>query len=344
MLARAERAIGLSSWSVALDEPPFGIEVDEVLRGTGTHRLTYERRRLLLLIRALTSFDVVHYNFGRAISPRSEAAGFALRSELRLLRAARKGIVVTFQGDDARRGDALAARFTRSLATVAPQNYGRAADAVRQRRVSAFDASAAAIFYLNPDLTAVLPSRSRFLAYASVDLTIWSPAPLPRDATMRVAHAPSDPAAKGTADIVRAVAELERTGVAIELDLISGVSRAEVRARLAAAHVFVDQLYAGWYGGAAVEAMALARPVVAYIRDEDLVAVPRVMREALPVIATTPERLQSDLRRLASTDVESIATIGRRSRDYVETFHDPLKIAQDLAAVYASIISGPRGR
>ena len=40
------------------------------------------------------------------------------------------------------------------------------------------------------------------------------------------------------------------------------------------ADIVVDQLLAGWYGGFAVEAMALGKPVIAYLRESDLHHVP----------------------------------------------------------------------
>ena len=49
----------------------------------------------------------------------------------------------------------------------------------------------------------------------------------------------------------------------------------------------MDQLFAGWYGGVAVEAMALGKPVLAYIRDEDLKFVPSKMASDLPIVRAT---------------------------------------------------------
>jgi glycosyltransferase involved in cell wall biosynthesis len=342
-LARAERAVGLRSWSVALDQPPFGIAVDEVVRRPGVRRARYESRRLHLLVRALRDYDVIHYNFGRGIAPRSENAGRTLAVELALFRRARKGIAVTFQGDDARQGSMLSERYERSLLDVAPDNYGPAVDRVRRRRAALFAEHADVIFFLNPDLAHVLPPRARFLPYASVDPSEWPAVPLPKGNVLRVAHAPSDPATKGTADVRRAVDMLSARGMNVALDVVADVSRQEVRRRVAAAHVFVDQLYAGWYGGAAVEAMATGRPVLAYIRDEDLDLLPAPYREALPIVRTSPEQLADDLARLAQEPSGRLAAHAEASRRFAEEFHDPRKIARETAAAYESIMHGRRG-
>ncbi len=50
--------------------------------------------------------------------------------------------------------------------------------------------------------------------------------------------------------------------------------------------VLVDQLLAGWYGGLAVEVMSLGKPVVAYIREEDLDFIPKKMKEDISLKET----------------------------------------------------------
>ena len=77
VLARAERELGAESWAVAFEPSPFDYPIDEILYPAGTGRLTREWRRWGLLRRALTRFDVIHFNFGRTLMPdrRFEPAG-----------------------------------------------------------------------------------------------------------------------------------------------------------------------------------------------------------------------------------------------------------------------------
>ena len=63
------------------------------------------------------------------------------------------------------------------------------------------------------------------------------------------------------------------------------------RGRAKADVLEVDQLLAGWYGGAAVEAMMMGVPVIAYMREEDLGWVPADMARELPVVSATPDSL-----------------------------------------------------
>jgi glycosyltransferase involved in cell wall biosynthesis len=128
----------------------------------------------------------------------------------------------------------------------------------------------------------------------------------------------------------------------VELVLIEGISREEARQRYECGDVFVDQLLIGWYGSFGVEAMALGRPVLCYIRDSDLRFVPAEMAAELPIVRTTSLTLADDLRRVV-LDAALRRDLGERGRAYVEKWHDPLKIAGRLATLYAGLGSGRRG-
>ena len=79
-----------------------------------------------------------------------------------------------------------------------------------------------------------------------------------------------------------------------EFILIEGLSHSEARHLYQTADLLVDQLFVGWYGGLAVECMALGKPVICYIREEDLAFLPAQMRQDLPIINATA---QNPLRR-----------------------------------------------
>ncbi len=58
-------------------------------------------------------------------------------------------------------------------------------------------------------------------------------------------------------------------GVRFEFTLVEGLHREEAKRLYERADLFVDQLILGWYGGVAVELMALGKPVIAHIRPGD---------------------------------------------------------------------------
>ena len=354
-LAAAERELGLDSRSVSFEASPYGYDADSVLREPGVGRAMFELRRLGLLWRGLREADVVHFNFGSTILPLPARGPGASRAyelyarvasglDLALLRRLGKGIVVTFQGDDVRQGDVLRRTYAVSLADeVGPGYYTDEGDAAKRSIVRRFDRYAHALRYLNPDLARVLPARARFIAYAHVDPRLWVPTSRPAGDPPLLVHAPSSRDTKGTRHVLAAVEALRREGVPFRFELIEDRSQTEARAVYEQADLVVDQLVAGWYGGLAVEAMALAVPVVAFIRDEDLAVVPAEMRADLPLVSATPATIEQVLRSLLTERRHELPELGRRSRSFVERWHDPLRIATDLLPVYeAAARSAPR--
>jgi glycosyltransferase involved in cell wall biosynthesis len=361
-LARAERALGVASWCVALEEHPFGYACDEVLRRTGESRLRREYRRWKLFKRALHDFDVLHFNSGQSILSWGAVLGnrerltaferiaLAVSPHLEYLdlpafKRAGKVLAVTYQGDEARQGDFCTAHFALSIAhEVSPGYYSAWSDARKRERIAKFARYADLIYALNPDLLHVLPPHAKFLPYANVDPAAWPCVP-PRTDVRRapvIVHAPSHRGVKGTEHLLAALERLARDGVAFELRLVEGMTREEARRLYEDADLVVDQLLAGWYGGVAVEAMALGKPVVAYIRESDLRFIPDRMREALPVINATPGDIYDVLRRLLVARRDELAALGERGREYVERWHDPRKIAEGLIQDYAAALAAKR--
>jgi hypothetical protein len=339
-LAAAERELGLASVAVAFEPTAHGHDIDEVVfPGAGRFRREFRRGRLLL--RALREFDVIHFNFGSSIAPRHWPAqtrertlarrvhdGYTRLVELRdvpLLKRAGKAIFVTYQGDDARPGD--------------PHFEG-----ARRRSIAVFDRYADGIFALNPDLLRFLPPRAQFLPYASVDLRLWRPSETARreSGPLRIVHAPSDRAIKGTSALLEAVARLRRDRFDLDLVLVEGIAHSRAREMYETADVAVDQLRIGWYGGFAVELMALGKPVVCYLREDDLRYLPLGMRGEVPVIQATMKTVYDVLRREVFDRASQLPDLGQRSRAYVERWHDPVRIAETVKHAYEEAVRGAR--
>ena len=342
-LAAAERRLGLDSTCVVLEAPPAGYAVDAVLAPAGTGRARRELRRWRLVAELLRRSDVVHFNFGRPLTPLTYPRSVTRRPpspwdaytrlvelrDLPLLRRAGKAVFVTYQGDDVRPAR-LADASLRDL-------YDDGLDARKQSWAATFDRYAHGIYALNPDLLEVLPGRARFLPYASVDLDAWRAVPPRASGVPVVVHAPSDRRVKGTDRILAALDRLRADGVEFELELVEGRTRDDARRAYQRADLFVDQVLLGWYGGVAVEAMALGKPVVARLDASQLARLPTGMREALPVIDAGDD-VGATLREWLTSRRAELPQVGARSRAYVERWHDPLSIAETVAADYAAAV------
>lgn len=356
-LARAERALGLQSLSVSYRADPYHVEGSEKVFGNHDESLRNERRRWALLFRAIRDYDVIHFNFGASLFPvRSswipQRAGFRTvmrvanraycrileQRDLPLLKRLGKAIFVTYQGSDARQLDYCRQHFGITHATEIPETeWTKRDDELKRQRIANFAQFADGIYALNPDLLNVLPPSAQFLPYAHISLEEWKPESTDAGRDNRIpliVHAPSDRRVKGTRFIIDAVERLRREGFVFDFRLIEGVPNDQAKMIYKQADLLIDQLLVGWYGGAAAEFMALGKPVIGYIREEDLVHIPPSMRADLPILNATPSTIYDSLRSFLSLSPSAVADIGRKSRMYMETWHDPNVIARRLKADY----------
>lgn len=331
-LAQAERQLGLSSWCITTDPNPYGYPVDEQLPGPRESRLRFEWLRLKLLARAIRDFDVVHFNFGRTLFPN------AFQLDLPLLRRFGKAIFMTYQGDDARQGDFCRAHFDITFATrVPPSYYTEESDARKRKSIAFVDRFVDKIYALNPDLMHVLPAKASFLPYTGDELEEWTPRHPDNERPVLV-HAPTHRAVKGTELILDAVSRLKAEGENFELVLVENMRHADARLVYQRADLAIDQLFAGWYGGFAVEMMSLGKPVLCYLRREDLRFLPREMADELPIISVYPQTVYQTLKTWLRTPREQLCAIGQRGRVFVEKWHHPLRIARRLKADYEAAL------
>jgi hypothetical protein len=353
-LAAAQRKLGYDAVCVSLYPSPHsrGRAIEPVAPSAGP--VAREAARWRLLWRAALKFDIIHLYFGesllmsrrhpdlrtgKALGAAEIGRRFYARAiwgkDLPLLKTLGKRLVFSFLGDDVRQRAYTESAYEISIAKYAdPDYYPPRSDEWKRRVIRLAESYADAIFAYNPDLLNVLPGGSRLLPYSHLFASDIIPAtPVPSGGRIRIAHAPTHFGAKGTSFILAAVEELRAAGVAFEFDLIHGVSHEETIARIAQCDLFIDQLLAGWYGGAAVEAMMLGKPVIAYIRDSDCAWVPADFRRDLPIMPATPDTLAAVLHDILARDRGFLRERGEESRRFAEHYHDPVVVARQVMAV-----------
>jgi len=112
-----------------------------------------------------------------------------------------------------------------------------------------------------------------------IDLRPFTPVPPSDRERPVVVHAPSNRAKKGTEDVIAACKQLP-----VELEIVEGLRHDEARERYARADIVIDQLYAGWHGVFALEAMALGKPVVTYLRPDVVEQAERAYGTKVPLV------------------------------------------------------------
>jgi hypothetical protein len=338
-LAQAEKRLGLESTVLVYRSEWLNYPCDIDLDTRSLSKLGKLTTIGKLLLRAARDYDIIHFNAGRSLMKSSPGGiPWLSRADLAYFKMLGKGIVVTYQGCDVRQKTVCEDIFEINGCRYCTNPCSPELDAHKAYMVEGFDRYADAIFSLNPDLLNVLPSRAEFLPYTTIDPAEWTPVPLdPNKRAFTILHAPTNRGLKGTPFILEAVDTLKGSHPEVELLLVEKVPHDQVRAYYERADLVIDQLLLGWYGGFAVEAMALGRPVLAYIREEDLHFIPDEMRADIPVLNANPGDVAAVLERAITHRVE-LVDVGAKSRAYIEKWHDPLKIADRVKATYERIL------
>jgi glycosyltransferase involved in cell wall biosynthesis/SAM-dependent methyltransferase len=152
-----------------------------------------------------------------------------------------------------------------------------------------------------------------------------------KDGTIIVAHAPQSEHVyekKGTPQVIAAVEQLKSEGLKVELNLIKNMPRHKAIEQYGQADIFVDQLHAGSYGSAAIEAMALGIPVLACNNSVHAHLAP-----GCPVVHVDSVNITDRLREV-SKDAELRKELGLRCHAWRREFHSTKKVADHLLRIY----------
>jgi hypothetical protein len=336
-LSRAERRLGLESDVVVNYQTSFGYPADRVLGSLNSRNVLELINRAIFGWTAPLRYHVLHYYFGRSLLvwddlPDINRVPFA---DLKLARRLGRRIFMTLQGCDAR----LAGESNRrNIATpCAPGRCGvyetciASLDAQRRALIDNILPLCDRVFYLNPELGHYLPNAT-FMPYANVDIDAIAVEPTKARERPIIVHAPSDPKIKGTPLILEALEALSGH-FAFDLVLVQGKTHEEAMRIYRDADLVVDQVLAGWYGGLAVEVMAMGKPVASAIRKSDLSFIPVALSMELPTLRLEPATIREDLADILRRRAEWPA-IGKAGRRYVERWHHPDHMARALYRIY----------
>ena len=257
------------------------------------------------------------------------------RLELPLLKLAGKKIVVSAYGGDARLPSRARAQDRWNAYTDVPVgSEDRNEEAVR-RRVAAFGRWADVVLGTN-DLVEDLPRLDGVLRFA-LDLEKWRPVGLPpEDGIVTVVHASNHRHYKGTRFVIDAVERLRAEDLPVELRLVEGVPNDVAREIYAKADVVATDFLIGGCGVFAVEAMALGKPVLSYLRE-------RIARfhpewNECPIVNASPATLVDELRRLVVDELVR-TKLAEQGPAYVRKYHSFESVGAQLDEIYRRLDS-----
>lgn len=338
---RAEKTLGFNSVSVVRDTYFITDEFDWVLaRLAGNRRvialpLTY----LSFLVICLFATQVHAYADG-GILPTQKRRQFS-RVELLAYKLLGIRLMIWTYGADVRSRGITQKLGNPNCCSECP-SIGTACicDADCAKRNYSRVASGATMVFSMGDMIEYTPGSRSDLFFWPIDLSLEEGnrylARFPdtnEQRPLRVVHAPNHREFKGTRYLEEAVQSLCADGLAIELVLVEGVPNQQALAIYRSADVIFDQCLIGFHGYFALEAMALGKPVMCFIRKpEKYILHP----EECPIINTHVETLKEDLRSLVEHRSE-LEAIGRQGRRYIEKYFSLEAFAERLQRAYRDL-------
>lgn len=337
MLSRFERELGLESDLIVNSATWLQYPADKYLGHYGERSIQNKLKRFYAAITTPFKYDILHYYFGRSFMCWDDLEVFNLLkfSDLKLAKILGKKVFMTLQGCDTR----IATQSNkRNEFTACRENtcsmYHQCCDVVDYKRnelINKILPLCDQIFFLNPELGHYI-KKGHFLPYANVDVEKISISPISLKNKPLIIHAPSNPSIKGTTHIEAALASLKKQ---YDFDYlrISNMPHSEAMKCYESADLIIDQLLLGWYGGFAVEVMAMGKPVLCNIRDEDLQFIPKEMSLEIPILRIDPNNLVDQIKNVLEARTQW-KRWGQKSREYVLKWHNPRLIAQAMQKAY----------
>ena len=293
LLARCDRLLGLRSDSLVYTTYHVTSSFDINLKAfwervSARHPRWVGPLHKMILRLALIRYDAFHLFADRGLMPPRTRTGID-EQEMKAIRQLGRRLYTYAYGADVRTRETTLAlgRYNLCAECPEPMKYCICSEAEGAANVARICGLATAMVTMG-DMQAYAPGARNFhywpidtdkLRYVGVD---WS-----NDRALRVAHAPNHTHFKGTKYLMAAIERLRLDGRAIELVRTQGVPNSEVMKLFESCDLVADQFIAGFHGYTALEAMALGKPVLCYLRDPSMAIDPAVC----PMINAWPDTL-----------------------------------------------------
>lgn len=267
--------------------------------------------------RVASEYDVFHFHYGRSLLPRN--------LDLSILDMLGKPYYFEYHGSDIRQGESWRKNPYSSILPEYYENRKALKSAEHQLR------HARGAIVHDAEMGLYVPSCApTYYVPLRMNVSQFTPRFPESDKSRRpkIVHAPSRRGVKGSEYVVAA---LEALSASYDFDfiLVEGMNQTDAFAIYQEADIIIDQLIIGTYGVFALEAMAMGKPVVTYLRSDLVETYPC----SLPIISASKDNLAevvADLLENPSRRNE----LGKRGREYVERYHDYRKTAYLLREIY----------
>ncbi|MGB9795826.1 glycosyltransferase [Fervidobacterium riparium] len=318
----ALRKVGVNARKLTFEEHPFGYKDDIIIKITGaTHVYDLVGAEIKIFTELVNSFDIFHFHFGESLIHQN--------LDLPALKFMGKKVLMNFWGSDVR------------LKSIAKQKNPFYSDEMhlgddnlkieKLKIISRFVDCAVISDYELYEYIEPFFKNIKLIRQA-VDTEVLQPKyPEPVNERPVIVHAPSRTNVKGTSFVENAIEKL-LLKYNFEYIRLSGLPHDKVLSTILNSDIVIDQVILGAHGILSVEAMALGKPVVCYIREDLIDKYP----SDLPLVNATPVTLEEEIEKLLQSG-ELRHEIGKRSRKYVENYHSKITIGLELKKLYETL-------
>ena len=343
LLAECDRLLGFRSSSLVFRTYYITRSFDiNLILFEGAVRLTRSRAclaffRWIVFAWALLRFDTFNYFYDRGLLPSDSRYGIN-PEELELLHRSGKRLYTYAYGADVRTRERTLQLPSPNLCQDCPEP-GKFCICMNESLASSLGrlAGRATAKIAMGDMVDYVPG-CRDMHYWPINPDKFDARPPTFRAgdTLRVAHAPNHGHFKGTSLLKEAIDRLAREGEKIELVCVQGVSNRKVIELFSTAHIVADQFVAGFHGYTTLEAMAVAKPVLCFLRNDEMMIDPA----ACPIINTRPEEIYAVLKKCLRGEID-LEIVGRNGRRYVEKHYSLRAVAARLGKLYLETANFP---
>jgi len=329
------KALGHETYSVLLKRNPYYLDsqydvvIEDDLGKLSTdanifNKVSYHVRLQIILFRefisSLRKCDVFIYIYSSSFLP--------MQLDYRLVKFLGKRIVSIFCGSDVRYWYAYIQEFkkmglTADFPPIPVDHVRHDNDFYIQKIARVRMAERYSDLILSLPSFGQLQSRPYMRINLPVDLSVLEQK-IPGRSVPIVLHAPSSPGKKGTDHVLKAVQQLKEAGISFEFKLIENLPNNELLRMLTESDIVIDQLYSYTIATLSLEAMAngnvvLTRYLSAYVG----------LPLDCPAVNVDASNLAGKLKEIIE-DVNLRIEIAAEGRDYVETYHSHVHVAQQI--------------
>lgn len=326
ILARALNELGHNAKVVNVTRHKFDYKTDYLLDNA-----TGGAEALEFLSYAIQHYDVFHFHARPFLWNHVKTMPFPNAWDIAMLKAAGKKVIFHFRGQEAR--TSIEFKNSNPFHYVDDDEhklFTKFPDAQKKIYVDFITALADVSLAVDPEIQSYIPNSK--IAPRAIDMEKWNMVGVHSEDDPLIIHAPSRRAVKGTHIVEEAVQRLKSEGYQFRFQLVEGLTNSELRETMEKADIVVDQLRIGWYGVLSVEAMALGKPVIAYVRP-DLISYFNSKCTQIPLVNANPDNFYDKLKELI-VDYNLRRNLAEKARNYCEQIHDSKRVAQELVQYY----------